>query len=140
MMRGDRDDRGSAATELVVVTPAIVLLLLLVVMGGRLGEARADVNAAARDAARAGSIARAAPDAVAAGSDAARSTLDEGDVTCRSLTVGVDTSDFRAGGTVTASVTCVVDLGDLAGLRVPATRTVTATFTESVDTYRAGGS
>lgn len=127
---------GSASLELVLLTPAIVLLLLLVVMGGRYAQARADVDAAARDAARAGSIARGTDSAVTGGEAAARARLQEGGVTCRTLTVVLDTADFRAGGSVTASVSCIVDLGDLTGLKLPASRTFTASFTEPVDVYR----
>ena len=129
-------DKGSASLELVLLTPAIVLLLLLVVMGGRYAQARADVDAAARDAARAGSIARGSDSAASGGEAAARSRLHEGGVTCRTLTVDVDTSQFRAGGSVTATVTCDVDLGDLTGLRLPVSRAFTASFTEPVDVYR----
>ncbi len=131
-----RNDRGSASLELVLLTPAVVLLLLLVVMGGRYAQARTDVDAAARDAARAGSIARGPDSAIAGGEAAARDRLHEGGVTCRSLTVSLDTSQFRAGGWVTATVDCTVDLGDLTGLKLPASRTFTSTFTESVDVYR----
>jgi Flp pilus assembly protein TadG len=132
----ERRDRGSAATELVLLTPLLVAMLLLVVMGGRYAQARADVDAAARDAARAGSIARGPDSASADGSEAARARLHEGDVTCRTLDVVVDTAGFRAGGSVTATVTCTVDLGDLTGLNLPSSRTFAASFTEPVDTYR----
>ena len=131
-----RGDSGSAATELVLLTPALVAMLLLVVMGGRYANARADVDAAARDAARAGSIARGPDSASADGEDAARARLHEGDVTCRTLNVVLDTAEFRAGGSVTATVSCTVDLGDLTGLALPTSRTFTASFTEPVDVYR----
>jgi Flp pilus assembly protein TadG len=131
-----RGETGSASLELVLITPALVVLLLLVVMGGRYAQARADVDSAARDAARAGSIARGTDSAEADGEAAARARLREGGVTCRTLTVAVDTSQFRAGGSVTATLSCTVDLGDLTGLAVPASRTFSARFTEPVDVYR----
>ncbi|HVT78727.1 MAG TPA: TadE/TadG family type IV pilus assembly protein [Acidimicrobiales bacterium] len=131
-----RGDAGSAAAELVLLTPALVAMLLLVVMGGRYAQARADVDAAARDAARAGSIARGPDSAAADGASAARARLHEGDVTCRTLNVALNTGEFRAGGSVTATVTCAVDLADLSGLKLPASRTVTASFTEPIDAYR----
>lgn len=129
-------DAGSMSLELVLVTPALLLLLMLVMLGGRYAQARADVDAAARDAARAASNARASFGAQAAGRDAARSSLREGGVTCRRLDVDVDTTAFAPGGLVTATVSCTVDLGDLAGLRVPASRVLSSTFSEPVDTYR----
>jgi hypothetical protein len=33
-------------------------------------------------------------------------------------------------------VSCTVDLGDLTGLKLPSSRTFSATFTEPVDVYR----
>ncbi len=51
-------ERGSAAVELVLATPVLVALMLLAVAGGRLASARGEVDAAARDAARAASIGR----------------------------------------------------------------------------------
>jgi Flp pilus assembly protein TadG len=131
-----RREHGSASVELVLLTPALLILLLLVVSVGRLGQARAAVDAAARDAARAGSLARGADSAVDAAEAAARQHLTEGGVACRDLRVDVDTTGFRAGGTVRATVTCAVDLGDLTLLRLPGARAVSASFVESVDVYR----
>lgn len=136
-MRAARDsESGSMSVELVLLTPVLLALVLLVVAGGRLAQARSDVDGAARDAARAASMARDSVTAAAAGTDAARATLHEGHVSCRHLEVDVDTAAFAAGGTVTASVSCTVELGDLTGLALPGTRLVSAKFTEAVDTYR----
>lgn len=132
------DARGSASLELVLVTPVVLLLLLLVVCAGRLAEARADVDRAARDAARAASIARDPSSAEDAGTSAASATLESGDISCQSLDVSVDVSRFTTGGTVVTTVSCTVDLADLAELRVPGTRTLTATFVEPIDTFRGG--
>lgn len=129
-------ERGSATLELVLVTPVLLLMLLFVVFLGRLGEARNDVDRAARDAARAASISRSAADADTAGQDAARNTLAAGGVACRQLDVAVDTAQFEAGGDVSATVTCTVDLADVAALKVPGSETLTASFTEPVDAYR----
>ena len=49
-------------------------------------------------------------------------------MTCRTLTFALDTAAFRAGGSVTATVSCAVDLGDLAGLKLPASRTISGPF------------
>lgn len=124
------------SVELVLLTPAMLLLLMLVVLGGRYAQARSDVDAAAREAARAASIARQAVTAQSAGREAARAQLREGGVTCRRLDVRVDAGDFRPDGLVTATVSCIVDLGDLAGLRVPGTRTFSSTFSEPIDAFR----
>ena len=124
------------SVELVLLTPVLLALLLLVVLGGRLAQARADVDGAAREAARAASLAREATAAEAAGLAAARARLSEGRPTCRDLDVAVDASGFDAGGLVTATVSCTVGLGDLSGLGVPGTRVVASSFTEVVDAYR----
>ncbi len=131
-----RVEDGSASVEMVLLTPALLVLLLLVVGGGRLAGTRGQVDAAARDAARAGTVARSPGDARRDALEAARTRLDTGSVGCRALTVAVDTDGFRAGGQVVTTVTCTVDLGDLTFLGVPGTRTVTATAVEPVDTFR----
>jgi Flp pilus assembly protein TadG len=133
-------DRGSASVELVLVTPVVVALLLFVVFVGRVAQSRADVERAARDAARAASIARTSEAARTQGETAARATLASGGVACQRLDVAIDVAQFRAGGTVDATVTCTIGLGDLALLGVPGSRTVTSTFSEPVDTYRGIGS
>jgi Flp pilus assembly protein TadG len=133
-------DRGSASVELVLVTPVVVALLLFVVFVGRVAQSRADVERAARDAARAASIARTSEAARTQGETAARATLASGGVACQRLDVAIDVAQFRAGGTVDATVTCTIGLGDLALLDVPGSRTVSSTFSEPVDTYRGVGS
>lgn len=136
MSRCGADERGAATTELVLLAPVLILMLLFVVALGRIAGTRQDVDAAARDAARAAANARSADAARTDGDAAARVTLDAGGISCRTLLVDIATSDFRAGGIVTAKVSCTVDLGDLTGLRMPASRTITASFAAPVDQYR----
>jgi Flp pilus assembly protein TadG len=130
-------ERGSATTELVLITPVLIIMLLFVVALGRIASSRAGVDAAARDVAREAANARSIAEAVASSETAARGDLGEGGVTCRSLAVALDTDNFRAGGTVTATVSCTVALRDLVGLGLPASRTITARFTAPIDLYRA---
>jgi Flp pilus assembly protein TadG len=141
-------ERGSATVELVLVTPLLLALTLFAVLAGRLTEARAEVDGAARDAARAASIARdpaaaraasIARDPAAARAAAhasATATLAERHLTCRALQVRTDTSAFRAGGHVAVQLACTVDLGDLSLLRVPGTRTIQTRFVAPLDTFR----
>ena len=131
-----RNDRGAATTELVLLTPVLIIMLLFVVALGRIASTRQDVDAAARDAARAAANARSPAAARAEGTTAAEASLTEQGITCRNLTVTVDTAAFRAGGTVTAAVSCTVDLADLTSLSIPSSRTITATFTTPIDQYR----
>ena len=130
-------ERGSATTELVLITPVLIIMLLFVVALGRIAASRAGVDAAARDVAREAANARSIAEAVASSDPTARGDLREGGVTCRSLAVGLDTNNFRAGGTVTATVSCTVALRDLVALGLPASRTITARFTAPIDLYRA---
>ncbi len=130
------DGRGSATLELVLATPLLVMLLLLTVAFGRLATARADVDSAARVAARAASITRDPASATRAARQTASATLGQHQITCRHLVVAVDTRGFAAGGWVAVEVTCTVDLADLTLLRLPGARTIHTRFVEPLDTFR----
>jgi Flp pilus assembly protein TadG len=129
-------DRGSASLELVLLTPVLLVLLLFVVMGGRYAQARADVDSAARDAARAGSLERSSAAATAAAEGAAARRLADRDVVCTDLEVQLDVTNFRPGGDVGATVSCTVDLSDLTGLGVPSSVSFESDFREPVDVFR----
>ena len=129
-------ERGGVTVELVLVTPLLLALALFAVLAGRLTEARAEVDGAARDAARAASIARDPAAARAAAHASATATLAERHLTCRALKVRTDTGAFRAGGHVAVQLACTVDLGDLSLLRVPGTRTIQTRFVAPLDTFR----
>jgi Flp pilus assembly protein TadG len=135
--RSERSEHGSATTELVLLTPVLIVVLLFVVALGRIGSSRAEVDGAARDAARDAANARSVPEAVENSERAARGDLNEAGVTCSALSVVLDTTNFRAGGTVTATVSCTVTFADLVGLDLPASKTITARYTEPIDVYRA---
>lgn len=127
---------GFAAVELVLVAPLLVILLLLVVTGGRLAAAQGDVQAAARDAARAATLARDPSAALVAARQAAQVTVDGGVAPCASTVTELDLTGFAAGGTVTARVTCQVLLADLGLLGLPGSRPVIGEATSPVDRYR----
>jgi Flp pilus assembly protein TadG len=129
-------ERGSAATKLVLIAPILVALLLFVAVCGRLVMARGDVEAAARDAARAASTARDPATADASAQAAAAAAVGSGNASCERLAVDVDAGDWRPGGTVAVSVTCPLRLGDLALIHVPGVREVTGRATAPVDLYR----
>ena len=131
-----RNERGSASVELVLLTPVLVGLLCLTVAFGRVENARADIEASARDAARAASLERTAVSARIAGEQAARAGLDAAGYSCLPLTVDVDTAGWAAGATVTATVTCTLRLSDVTGMGIPTSRTLTARFSEPIDRYR----
>ena len=131
-----RDDRGSAAVELAVLAPAFVALVLLVVIAGRVSTVRGDVARVAGDAARAASL-RQTP--AAATLDAATAVDDArvgGASGCASVATAVDTARFEPGGSVAVTVTCEVDLADVALLAVPGRVRVSSTAVEVIDLYR----
>src|SRR5207302_1678275 len=109
-----------------LLTPVLILLLLFVVFCGRVADTRMRINDAAHQAARAASLARSTSAAQADGRSTAALALSGAGVTCRSLSVTVDTAGLRPGSTVTATVTCTVGLSDLALLGVPGTTTESA--------------
>ncbi|MBL7489713.1 pilus assembly protein [Frankia sp. AgB1.9] len=132
-------ERGSAAVELALLAPLLVLLALAVLAAGRQTEARMQVNDAAAAAARAATIARTPTDAVSAARDAVAGMTTGDTAGCQTPTVSLDVSDFVPGGTVTATVQCTVRLGDLTGLGLPGSVTLTASASEVLDKYRAVG-
>ena len=133
-------ERGSAALEAAIGLPAFLLFVGLIIFAGRVAIATQAVDSAATQAARTASIARTATDAGATARSAATSSLTSLRVNCVSTAVTVDTAGFAAPvgtpATVTATVRCVVNLADLAVPGVPGTRTVTATASSPVDTFR----
>jgi Flp pilus assembly protein TadG len=135
-----RDERGSAAIEAAIGVPAFLLFVALIVGAGRVAIARQAVEAAAAEAARSASIERTQPTAARAAGDAAAATLANQHLQCLSTLVDVDTSGFAVPvGTpaaVSASVTCVVNLGDVSVPGLPGSLTITETMSSPLDTYR----
>ena len=134
--RRRRDESGSVTAELVLLTPLLILLLLFVVALGRLASARLEVDGAAAQAARAASIAQSPASATAMAQQTATAALSSDHVTCAQLSVDTDTSQFNPGGSVAVTVTCTVNLGDLTGLRLPASESISSQATSVIDTYR----
>lgn len=136
MKRQLRDGRGSISVELVILAPLIGILLGCVVLVGRVQISRADLEGAARSAARDLSIAR-DPDAALAGvQEGLEATLRVGSPSCRSLTF----APLIRATEVSVTIACSVELQAAAVLPVPGTMTLSASATEVVDTYREVGS
>lgn len=136
MSRRSRDDRGSVSVELAILAPLVGILLACVVLVGRVQISRADLEGAARSAARDLSIARDPYAALGDIQDGLNVTLRVGSPTCRSLSF---TPVIRA-TEVSVTIACTVDLQAAAVLPVPGTMTLSASATEVVDTYREVGS
>ena len=133
-------ERGSATIEAVIGVPAFLLFVLLIIAAGRIAIARQAVEASAAEAARSASIARTQGQAEANGVSGAAASLRNQGVRCTAQRVDVDTSGFAAPvgtpATVTATVTCIADLSDLSIPGLPGSRTITATMSSPIDTYR----
>jgi TadE-like protein len=135
----NRGDRGSLAIELVILTPVLVLFMAVLVALGRVVEAQGQVDGAARDAARAASIAqnsgtalgdaRAAADADLVGASKCADTPD--------VTFGSGT-DPAPGGVVNIVVTCRVALPALSFIGFQ-TKTITGHASAPIDTFSVGG-
>lgn len=124
-------DRGDSAVGFVIAAPVFVLFLALVIMAGRLALAHGTLESAASEAARAASLERSGPAADRAASRAAITTLSNSRAEC--LRTSVHTS--RTATTVTVTVVCEVDVDGL-GLPIPGSRTLRATGTSVIDTFR----
>lgn len=100
--------RGSMAVEFVILAPVMLLLMFFLVLCGRVVEAHGQVDGAARDAARAASIARSPGEARANALQAAQGDLNGW---CTGNAPAARVTGFGPGsGQVTAIVTCKVSL------------------------------
>jgi Flp pilus assembly protein TadG len=133
-MRRRNDQRGSASVELAILAPLVGLLLGSVVLVGRVQLARADVEGAARSAARDLSISRDPYVAVEGVRSALMETLDVGSPTCRTLSFSPEIGSTQ----VSVTITCSVDLQEAAILPVPGSMSVSGSASEVIDVYREG--
>jgi Flp pilus assembly protein TadG len=133
-MRWQRDE-GSAVLETVLVIPLFLMVLAAIVGGARVTLAHQRVDAAAAQAARAAASARTSTQATALAREAASSFLQDRGFDCSTMTVAADTRNFRAGGSVSVTVSCHADLGSgVPGLS--GSRTISGRGSEVIDTYR----
>lgn len=135
------DDHGSMSVELVLIAPAVALLLAVIVLGGRLTITSSAVDEAARSAARTASSARTGAQAQTAARTHALASLADQGLNCTPATVSVNVRGFSVPvgrpASVTTTVSCRIRLSDL-GLRgTPGMKTLQATYTSPLDTYRS---
>jgi Flp pilus assembly protein TadG len=135
-----RDERGSAAIEAAIGVPAFALFVGLVIFGGRTATTHQALQSAAADAARSASLARNADVARVDARRAATSSITNQKIGCSAIDVAVDTSDFDkqpgVPGSVNVTVSCQLDLSDLAVPGVPGSRVRRATMSSPIDTWR----
>lgn len=138
-----RSDEGGAAIEAAIVLPALIMFICMAIAGGRIVASGAKIDAAAEDAAREASIHRTAGAAQGAAQAAAAESLNDQGITCASTSVNINTGGLNVPvgqvATVTATVTCTVNLSDLLLPGVPGAKTLTSTATSVVDQYRQRG-
>jgi Flp pilus assembly protein TadG len=136
-----RRDRGSASIELAVLTPAVIAFFAAVVIAGRITLALQAADSAAYDAARTASLARDATTARVQALSAATASFTAQGITCRSVTVNVDTTGFSIPvgqpATVRVTVSCVAELRDVALPGMPGSTTLSSSFVSPLDRYRS---
>jgi Flp pilus assembly protein TadG len=141
LLRRLRQDRGSYALETAVLAPVLIIVLGLMIAFGRVTDAEGAVDSAAHAAARAASLERDAGTAQTAAQDAVSRSLDGDGVTCQTSNVAIDTSgyatDVGEAATVTATISCTATLSDIGVPGLPGAKTLTASWTSPIDTYRA---
>ena len=125
-------ERGSVALELPVGFLIWALALLVLASAYQLQSGSDDVADAAEQAARAASLTASPTDATSIARTTARARLGTGACQPGTVTVTVDVSDYRAGGTVAVTVSCRTH--PLIG----GSRTVRSTSDDVIDRYRGG--
>jgi len=132
---GDRGDAGPL--EMVILVPVVLLVFALVVAFGRTTTATEHVAHAAAVGARAAAGAQTAGGASVLATDVVAEALAQVGMTCDAPSVA---GTFTPGGSVTVTVSCTVDLGDVSEFgMIPGSRTLTASATEVIDRTRGGG-
>lgn len=133
-----RDDRGASPISVILLLMAALMFADLIVMGGRLASAQGDVFTAARQAARTASVSAGPATAPQLAEAAALANLQGKGPSCTAPTVDIETGDFENGGSVKATVTCAVQLGDLGFLSAPwPTIEIDADAVEIIEKLRA---
>jgi Flp pilus assembly protein TadG len=132
--RGERGDAGPL--EVVILVPVVLLVFGLVVAFSRTTTATEHVAHAAAVGARAAASAQTMSGASVLATDVVVDALAQVGMSCAVPAVA---GTFRPGGSVTVTVSCTVDLGDVTDLGlIPGSRTLTATATEVIDRTRGG--
>ncbi len=134
-------DRGLSATvETALIVPMLVLVVGLIVGAGRVWHARGVVADVAAAAARSASLERSGASAAAQARAMASAGLSAGGVRCAATDVQVDTSAFAVPvgnpGTVSVTIACHVEMGDILVPGWPGRMEVVRTSTSTLDRFR----
>ncbi len=135
-----RSDRGSAVVEVTLIVPLLVALVLGLAGAWRIGWARAQLMEAASSGARAATLASSALRADQQATAAVEFDLATVNVHCSALSVQIDTTAFAnpAGshGTVSADLSCRLDLADVLVPGMPGSVQLDAHASEALDVFR----
>ena len=138
------DEAGTSTLEFVALVPLLAALMLFVVFCGRVTVTRLDVQQAARDAARAASIAITRDDAAIALEASLAENLGGQARYCTHLPVDYSAIATDSGvgedwdsGVIELRLTCAIPTEDLGLLGIAGTKTFTAKAVEPVDTWRS---
>lgn len=123
------------SVEVVFMVPILVMFTMLVLVGGRYVSVRADIDAAARDAARAASMERTVYGAQAA----ALSAVQLADDNFSDCQLTEFSGSFVAGGIVTVGISCRVSNRGLGLLGLGDSRVFEASSSAPLDEYRRFG-
>jgi len=132
-----RSEHGMTAVEFVLVTPVLIVAFLFVVGLSRMAYASQQVEDVAGQAARAASLERNTVVAAARGREMAIQSLGQKGLSCASLDVSIDVSNYEPGGVVRARVTCTTRLGDVALSGLGGQRTFISEATVPIERYRS---
>lgn len=133
-----RGDRGGSLVSLLMLAPILVMFLEIIVLGGRVAAAHADIQSAAREAARQASLAGGPGSAPTVIGPVVTTALNGKGFQCQSPNVQIGAgTNFVAGGQVEIEVTCTVQLSDLGFfIPMPGSLTITRAAAEPIDRYR----
>lgn len=139
--------RGTASLELVIIAPFLLALMMLTIAFGRYAQTENLIDQAARDATRAataqnsrgavpGITERVAQQAMTNAPESCRGSAEVGPVEMTDGAFGLpDPNDPLAIDSVSVTVRCTLDLGDLAALPLRSVE-IERTFTSPLDRYR----
>jgi Flp pilus assembly protein TadG len=125
------------AVEIVILAPVMLAFMMLVVAAGRLVAVKGDLEAAARDGARAASLERDVSTAQSRAGAVVTASLDAQTTRCTGTSLGG--SDFVSGGFVRVSLDCQVSYAGLGLIGLPGSVSVKATSAAPIDRYRRTG-
>ncbi len=133
------DERGSAATELIFMTPVFMAVIAAFSIGAQVVTTRLELDDAARVALEAASAAPSPAAAVSWAAGTAASDARGQSLPCSLFRVNTAVGDFRPGGAVGVTVSCLLHLGGFAFGPGASNIWLSASGRATVEPYRVVG-